>query len=58
MLKMLLSVFAKFLQAYKNSVKKSEPEKKLPGLLYTPDQLFFIGASQVKQITPINHSEV
>ncbi len=36
------------MQAYKNRIKKTkEVQKKLPGLTYTPDQLFFIGASQV-----------
>ena len=47
----------KFVQAYKNVVKKKGQEMKLPGLPYTPDQLFFIGASQVQHATPINHSE-
>jgi len=30
-------------------MKKTSQEKRLPGLPYTPEQLFFIGASQVTQ---------
>ena len=41
------------LQAYKNVVKKNGAEKRLPGLPYTPDQLFFIGSSQVNMIVTL-----
>ena len=39
-----------FIQAYKNLVASTgEEQQKLPGLPYTPDQLFFIGTAQVIQ---------
>ena len=37
------------IQAYKNMVKKTgAAQQMLPGLKYTPDQLFFIGTAQVE----------
>ena len=37
------------IQAYKNLVEKTGVvQQMLPGLKYTPDQLFFIGTAQVE----------
>jgi predicted metalloendopeptidase len=35
------------LQAYHQFVNEHGPEKKLPGLHYTPEQLFFLGFASV-----------